>query len=116
MCPYEKPFIVQIDPEEERKLLAKEKKASRELYNNTLKRHTLVLKKRDLMRKKAEEEKKKVISQLLAAEGLELDTDEDDVWLIDWCKHSQQGASMPALLYGQSKLLKPIGEHALLFL
>lgn len=29
------------------------------------------------MRKKAEEEKKKVINQLLAAEGLELDTDDD---------------------------------------
>ncbi|KAK4745199.1 hypothetical protein SAY87_011511 [Trapa incisa] len=67
-----------IDPEEERKLLAKEKKASRELFNSTLKRHTLVLKKRELMRKKEEEEKKKVISQLLAAEGLELDTDDDD--------------------------------------
>lgn len=66
-----------IDPEEERKLLAKEKKASMEIFSNTLKRHTLVLKKRDLMRKKAEE-KKKVISQLLAAEGLELDTDDDE--------------------------------------
>lgn len=31
------------------------------------------------MRKKAEEEKKKVISRLLAAEGLELDTDEDEL-------------------------------------
>lgn len=30
------------------------------------------------MRKKAEEEKKKVISQLLAAEGLELETDDDE--------------------------------------
>ncbi|KAK4751779.1 hypothetical protein SAY87_020577 [Trapa incisa] len=67
-----------IDPEEERRLLAKEKKASRELFNNTLKRHTLILKKRDLMRKKDQEEKKKVISQLLAAEGLELDTNDDD--------------------------------------
>ncbi|KAF5739708.1 meiotically up-regulated185 protein [Tripterygium wilfordii] len=66
-----------IGPEEERRILAKEKKASAEYINNTLKRHTLVLKKRDLMRKKAEEEKRKVISQLLAAEGLELDTDED---------------------------------------
>jgi hypothetical protein len=42
-----------------------------------MKRHTLVLKKRDLMRKKAEE-KKRSISQLLAAEGLELDTDADE--------------------------------------
>ncbi|THU66714.1 hypothetical protein C4D60_Mb05t17120 [Musa balbisiana] len=70
--------IFQIDPEEERKILAKEKKASMEYFTNTLRRHTLVLKKRDLMRKKAEEDKTRVISQLLAAEGLELDTDDDD--------------------------------------
>lgn len=49
-----------------------------EYFTNTLRRHTLVLKKRDLMRKKAEEDKTRVISQLLAAEGLELDTDDDD--------------------------------------
>ncbi|CAN7052765.1 unnamed protein product [Brassica rapa subsp. trilocularis] len=67
-----------VDPEEERKLLEKEKKASRELFNSTLKRHTLVLKKRDLMRKKAEDDKKKLITQLLAAEGLELDTEEEE--------------------------------------
>ncbi|KAJ8647082.1 hypothetical protein MRB53_000105 [Persea americana] len=67
-----------IDPEEERKILAKEKKASMENFSTTLRRHTLVLKKRDLMRKKAEDEKKKVINQLLAAEGLELDTDDDE--------------------------------------
>ncbi|WCJ44557.1 Chaperone DnaJ-domain superfamily protein [Euphorbia peplus] len=67
-----------IDPEEERRILAREKKASMEYYNSTLKRHTLVLRKRDLMRKKAEEDKKKLITQLLAAEGLELDTDEDE--------------------------------------
>ncbi|KAJ4964710.1 hypothetical protein NE237_016559 [Protea cynaroides] len=67
-----------IDPEEERRILAKEKKASKEYYSSTLKRHTLVLKKRDLMRKKAEDDKKKVISQLLAAEGLELDTSDDE--------------------------------------
>ncbi|XWS15059.1 hypothetical protein CRYUN_Cryun35bG0061900 [Craigia yunnanensis] len=67
-----------IDPDEERKILAKEKKASMERFSNTLKRQTLVLKKRDLMRKKAEEEKKKVLKQLLAAEGLELvDTDDE---------------------------------------
>lgn len=66
-----------IDPDEERRILAKEKKASLENYNNTLRRHTIVLRKRDLMRKKAEE-KKKVISRLLAAEGLELATDDDD--------------------------------------
>ncbi|XP_050238247.1 uncharacterized protein LOC126687731 [Mercurialis annua] len=67
-----------VDPEEERKLLAKERKASMEYFNSTLKRHTLVLKKRDLMRKKAEEDKKKIITQLLAAEGLELDNDDEE--------------------------------------
>ncbi|KAI5654774.1 hypothetical protein M9H77_31961 [Catharanthus roseus] len=67
-----------IDPEEERKILVKERKASMENFN-TLRRHTLVLKKRDLMRKKAaEEEKRKNISRLLAAEGLELAEDEDN--------------------------------------
>lgn len=66
------------DPDEERRILAKEKKASMEYFSSTMKRHTLVLKKRDLMRKKAEEEKKRSISQLLAAEGLELDTDADE--------------------------------------
>ncbi|KAF7829892.1 Chaperone protein dnaJ [Senna tora] len=68
-----------IDPDEERKILARERKASAEHFSNTLKRHTLVLKKRDLMRRKAEEEKMKTISRLLAAEGLELDSDSDDV-------------------------------------
>ncbi|KAK9080805.1 hypothetical protein SSX86_000563 [Deinandra increscens subsp. villosa] len=68
-----------VDPEEERRILAKEKKASIENYNNTMKRHTLVLRKRDLLRKKADEEQKKlIITQLLAAEGLELASDEDD--------------------------------------
>ncbi|KAL0361587.1 UNVERIFIED_CONTAM: Chaperone protein DnaJ [Sesamum radiatum] len=67
-----------IDPEEERKILAKEKKASIENFNNTLRRHTLVLRKRDLMRKKAEEDRKKIIGQLLAAEGLELEKDEEE--------------------------------------
>ncbi|KAL9446744.1 hypothetical protein AB3S75_014417 [Citrus x aurantiifolia] len=66
-----------IDPEEERKILAREMKASKEYFTNTMKRHTLVLKKRDLMRRKAEEEKRKVIGRLLAAEGLELDTDDE---------------------------------------
>lgn len=67
-----------MDPEEEKRILAKEKKASMEYFSSTLKRHTLVLKKRDLMRKKAEAEKKKLISQLLAAEGLELEKDDDE--------------------------------------
>lgn len=67
----------QIDPEEERKILAREMKASKEYFTNTMKRHTLVLKKRDLMRRKAEEEKRKAIGRLLAAEGLELDTDDE---------------------------------------
>lgn len=66
-----------VDPEEERRMLAKEKKASKEIFHTTLKRHTLVLKKRDLMRKKAEEEKKKEISGLLAAEGFELESEEE---------------------------------------
>ena len=67
-----------VDPEEERRLLAKERKASMEFYSTTLKRHTLVLRKRDIMRKREEEDKMNEISRLLAAEGLELDTDEDD--------------------------------------
>ncbi|KAG2701007.1 hypothetical protein I3760_06G022800 [Carya illinoinensis] len=67
-----------VDPEEQRRILAKEKKASEEYLSNTLRRHTLVLKKRDLMRKKADEEKKKAFSRLLAAEGIELDTDDDE--------------------------------------
>jgi hypothetical protein len=49
-----------------------------DLYSTTLKRHTLVLRKRDIMRKKADEDKNNEFSRLLAAEGLELDTDEDD--------------------------------------
>ncbi|KAL6657001.1 hypothetical protein ACP70R_004781 [Stipagrostis hirtigluma subsp. patula] len=67
-----------VDPEEERKLFAKEKKASMEFYSTTLKRHTLVLRKRDIMRKKEEEDRNSEISRLLAAEGLELDTEEDE--------------------------------------
>ncbi|KAF7816925.1 Chaperone protein DnaJ [Senna tora] len=67
-----------IDPEEERKILAREKKASAEYFSNTIKRHTLVLKRRDLMRRKAEEEKKKTIIRLLAEEGLELDPESDE--------------------------------------
>ncbi|GMP81703.1 hypothetical protein CsSME_00036328 [Camellia sinensis var. sinensis] len=66
-----------IDPEEERKILVKEKKASLENFNSTLKRHTLVLRKKDLMRKKAEEKKKKVIGQLLAHRHA-IKTDDDD--------------------------------------
>ena len=67
-----------IDPDEARRILAREKKASAEYYSNTLKRHTLILKKRDLMRRKSEEEKKKTINRLLAAEGLELDDSDSD--------------------------------------
>ncbi|KAK9939389.1 hypothetical protein M0R45_016085 [Rubus argutus] len=58
-----------VDPDEEKRILAREKKASAEYFSSTLKRHTLVLKKRDLMRRKAEEDKGKIIGQLLAAEG-----------------------------------------------
>ncbi|XP_045803319.1 pre-mRNA-splicing factor cwf23 isoform X1 [Trifolium pratense] len=68
-----------IDPDEEKKILAREKKASAAHFSSTLKRHTLILKKRDLMRKKAEEEMKKTISQLLAAEGLELADSDDEL-------------------------------------
>ncbi|XP_078441352.1 chaperone DnaJ-domain superfamily protein [Wolffia australiana] len=71
-----------IDPEEERRILARERRASMENYNNTLKRHTLVLKKRDMMmrKKKAEEDRRATISQLLAAEGLELDDEQEDTF------------------------------------
>jgi len=65
------------DPDEERRILARERKASLENFSSTRKRHTLILKKRDLMRKKAEEEKKRILRQLLASEGLELDSDEE---------------------------------------
>ncbi|CAM6015945.1 unnamed protein product [Sphagnum balticum] len=65
-----------IDPEEERRILARQKAASMVNFETTIKRHTLVLKKRDLVRKKASNEaQKKLISELLAAEGLELDDD-----------------------------------------
>jgi curved DNA-binding protein CbpA len=65
-----------IDPEEERRILARQKAASIVNFETTIKRHTLVLKKRDLVRKKASNEaQKKLISELLAAEGLELDDD-----------------------------------------
>lgn len=62
-----------VDPEEERRILVREKKSSIENFNTTLKRHTLVLKKRDLMRKKADEARRREVSRLLAAEGFELD-------------------------------------------
>ncbi|XP_058218723.1 uncharacterized protein LOC131329557 [Rhododendron vialii] len=67
-----------MDPDEERRLLAKERKAAVENFNSTIRRHSLVLRKRDLNRKKAEEDKRKVIGQLLAAEGLELASDDDE--------------------------------------
>ncbi|KNA08894.1 hypothetical protein SOVF_158520 [Spinacia oleracea] len=67
-----------VDPEEEKRILAKEKKASVENFQTTLRRHTLVLKKRDLMRrKKAEEEKDKEIRRLLALEGFELESEDE---------------------------------------
>ncbi|KAI5407901.1 hypothetical protein KIW84_053951 [Lathyrus oleraceus] len=66
-----------IDPDEARKILAREKKASAEHFSSTLKRQTLILKKRDLMRKKADDDMKKTIGQLLAAEGLELDDSDE---------------------------------------
>jgi hypothetical protein len=48
-----------------------------ENFSITMKRHTLILKKRDLMRKKAEADKKIILRQLLASEGLELDSDDE---------------------------------------
>ncbi|MED6191741.1 hypothetical protein PIB30_003084 [Stylosanthes scabra] len=66
-----------MDPDEARKILAREKAAAAKNFSNTLKRHTLVLKKRDLMRRKAEQDKDKLISQLLAAEGLESDSSDE---------------------------------------
>jgi len=65
------------DPEEERRILARKKKASMENFSITMKRHTLILKKRDLMRKKAEADKKIILQQLLASEGLELESDDE---------------------------------------
>ncbi|BBN00242.1 hypothetical protein MPTK1_1g27600 [Marchantia polymorpha subsp. ruderalis] len=63
-----------VDPEEERRILAKERQASLKNFETTVNRHTLVLKKRELNRRKADEAAKaKLVQQLLAAEGLELD-------------------------------------------
>ncbi|OAE27822.1 hypothetical protein AXG93_1881s1130 [Marchantia polymorpha subsp. ruderalis] len=65
---------LQVDPEEERRILAKERQASLKNFETTVNRHTLVLKKRELNRRKADEAAKaKLVQQLLAAEGLELD-------------------------------------------
>lgn len=63
-----------VDPEEERRILAREKAASVANFENTIRRQALVLKKRDIMNRKAREEaQKKLVQQLLEAEGLELD-------------------------------------------
>ncbi|KAH7332359.1 hypothetical protein KP509_20G083900 [Ceratopteris richardii] len=68
-----------MDPEEERRILAKEKKASVTQFESTLRRHTLVLKKRDLMRRKMDEKaQKQLIQNLLAKEGLELAEESED--------------------------------------
>lgn len=65
-----------MDPEEERRILSREKQANVANFETTVRRHGLVLKKRDIMKKKQDEEdKKKLVKQLLAAEGLELDDD-----------------------------------------
>lgn len=65
---------MQVDPEEERRILAREKAASVANFENTIRRQALVLKKRDIMNRKAREEaQKKLVQQLLEAEGLELD-------------------------------------------
>ncbi|CAH9101567.1 unnamed protein product [Cuscuta europaea] len=68
-----------VDPEEERKILEKEKHMSLENANNTLRRHTLVLRKRDIVRRKSEDEKRMIINRLLAAEGLELEEEDDKI-------------------------------------
>ncbi|KAL3685898.1 hypothetical protein R1sor_003920 [Riccia sorocarpa] len=63
-----------VDPEEERRILAKERQASQKNFETTINRHALILKKRELNRRRADEEaKKKLVQQLLAAEGLELE-------------------------------------------
>lgn len=68
-----------MDPEEERRILSREKQASIVNFESTLRRHTLVLKKRDLMRRKMDENaQKKLVQSLLAAEGLELAEESED--------------------------------------
>lgn len=62
-----------MDPEEERRIITREKRASAVNFESTMRRHTLVLKKRDILRKKMDENaQKKLVQSLLAAEGLEL--------------------------------------------
>lgn len=66
-----------MDPEEERRLVAKEVQLKAELFDRTSKRHMLVLKKRDLAKRRAgEDEKKLLVQKLLLEEGFELE-DED---------------------------------------
>ncbi|GAQ91200.1 chaperone DnaJ-domain superfamily protein [Klebsormidium nitens] len=66
-----------MDPEEERRLVAKEVQLKAELFDRTSKRHMLVLKKRDLAKRRAgEDEKKLLVQKLLLEEGFEL-ADED---------------------------------------
>ncbi|MCO5569314.1 hypothetical protein L7F22_023026 [Adiantum nelumboides] len=68
-----------MDPEEERRILTREKQASAIQFESTLRRHTLVLKKRDLMRRKMDKSAQKQLMQnLLAAEGLELAEENED--------------------------------------
>jgi hypothetical protein len=68
-----------MDPEEERRILAKEKQASAAHFESTVRRHTLVLKKRDLMRRKRDDgTQKQLVERLLSAEGLELADDDSD--------------------------------------
>eukprot|EP00252_Welwitschia_mirabilis_P000425 TRINITY_DN10427_c0_g2_i1.p1 TRINITY_DN10427_c0_g2~~TRINITY_DN10427_c0_g2_i1.p1 ORF type:complete len:310 (-),score=54.62 TRINITY_DN10427_c0_g2_i1:138-1010(-) len=64
------------DPEELRKILARERKASADYLNSTMRRHNLVLKRREILRRKSEEERKSTLKQLLESEGLELDSDD----------------------------------------
>lgn len=63
-----------IDPEEERRIIAKERAVSMEVAETTVKRHNLVLRKRDLTRRRAEEaSKQRLVRELLALEGFELE-------------------------------------------
>eukprot|EP00271_Cylindrocystis_brebissonii_P010457 TRINITY_DN26649_c0_g1_i1.p1 TRINITY_DN26649_c0_g1~~TRINITY_DN26649_c0_g1_i1.p1 ORF type:complete len:340 (-),score=58.82 TRINITY_DN26649_c0_g1_i1:502-1521(-) len=63
-----------MDPEEERRLVERQRQASMQSFETTIKRHNLVLRKRDLMRQKADEDAKaRLVRELLAAEGFEVD-------------------------------------------
>eukprot|EP00850_Spirogloea_muscicola_P021356 SM000245S08195 [mRNA] locus=s245:64374:65957:- [translate_table: standard] len=69
-----------MDPEEERRLLARERQASTAAFETTLKRHNLVLRKRDLMKHRSDESaRRRLVQDLLAAEGYEVESEEDTI-------------------------------------